>query len=163
MDDNLIEKLWEFAPIMVEGTPHARLLGMKFVAVDKGKSTLRLPYSQKFIGNPKTRVLHGGAITTVLDQALGLAAISGYDTLTSVATLNLSIDYMRAAEPGKGIIATANCYKVTRHIAFVRGIAHDGDEDNPVAMAQATFMATRANTKGRDYVQGLTLSDGDVS
>ncbi len=161
MTPTLIEKLWEFAPIMVEGTPHAKKMGIKFIAVDKGKCTLSVPYSQKCIGNPKTRVVHGGIITTVLDQAMGLAAISGYDTLTSVATLNLSLDYMRAAEPGKDIIAIANCYKVTRHIAFVRGIAHDGDEDDPIAMSQATFMATRQTSQANDIVKGLTLSDGD--
>jgi len=31
-----IEKLWELGPALVEGTPHAKELGMKFVAVDKG-------------------------------------------------------------------------------------------------------------------------------
>lgn len=137
-----IEKLWELGPIFVQGAPHGKLLGLKFVAVDVGRATLSLPYNTKFIGNPKTRVLHGGAITTLLDQASGLAAMAGFDTFQSVATLNLSIDYMRAARPGETVIGSAHCYKATRHVAFVRGLAHDGDEDDPIAMSQATFMAT---------------------
>jgi acyl-coenzyme A thioesterase PaaI-like protein len=49
---------------------------------------------------------------------------------------------MRAAAPGKTIIGQASSYKVTRNIAFIRGLAHDGDEDNPIAISQATFMHT---------------------
>ena len=139
---SLIERLWEVGPLFVQGAPHAKLLGMTFVSVDIGRATLSLPYNPKFIGNPKTRVLHGGAVTTMLDQASGLAAIAGFDTFRTVATLNLSIDYMRAARPGETVIASAHCYKVTRHVAFVRGVAHDGDQDDPVAMSQATFMTT---------------------
>lgn len=141
-DKPFIEKLWELGPTMVQGAPHGKLLGLKFVAVDIGHATLSLPYNPKFIGNSKTRVMHGGAVTTLLDQASGLAAMAGFDTFQSVATMNLSIDYMRPAEPGKTIIGYAHCYKATRHVAFVRGLAHDGDEDDPIAMSQATFMAT---------------------
>ena len=159
MDDQLIQKLWELAPKFVEGTPHSKLLGIKFVAVDQGRATMSLPYSQKLVGNPRNRVLHGGAITTILDQVSGLAAIAGFDRPASVATLNLSIDYMRAAEPGKTILATAHCYKVTRHVAFVRGIAHDGDEDDPVAMSQATFMRNEAPEESQDFIKHMNRAE----
>lgn len=151
---SLIERLWEVGPIFVQGAPHAKLLGMNFVSVDIGRATLSLPYNPQFIGNTKTRVLHGGAITTMLDQASGLAAIAGFETFRSVATLNLSIDYMRAAKPGETVIASAHCYKVTRHVAFVRGVAHDGDEEDPIAMAQATFMATSSDSHPMQKLMG---------
>lgn len=157
-DQTLIERLWEIGPKFVQGAPHAKLMGMTFVSVDVGRATLSLPYNAKFIGNPKTRVLHGGAITTMLDQASGLAAMASFETLRSVATLNLSIDYMRAARPGETIITAAHCHKVTRHVAFVRGIAHDGDEEDPIAMSQATFMATQLPTK---MVNENTLKQAD--
>jgi len=132
---------------MVEATPHSKELGIKFVAVDKGRATMSLPYNPALIGDPDTRVLHGGAVTTLIDQACGLAAVAGFDTPSMVATLNLSIDYMRAAKPGETIIAQAHCFKTTKHVAFLRAIAHDGDEDDPVAACQATFMATGAHPK----------------
>jgi len=137
-----VEKLWELGPLMVAGTPHAQALGMKFVAVDKGRGTLSLPYNPALIGDPRSRVIAGGAVTTLLDQACGLAAMAGFDALGPVATLSLRIDYQRAAKPGETIMAEAVCYKTTRHVAFVRAIAHDGDEDDPVATAQACFMVT---------------------
>ena len=138
----LVERLWELGPAMVGGTPHAQELGMKFVAVDKGRATLSLPYNTALIGDPGSRVISGGAVTTLLDQASGLAAIAGFDALGPVATLSLRIDYQRAAKPGETIIAEAVCFKTTRHVAFVRATAHDGDEQDPVATAQACFMVT---------------------
>jgi uncharacterized protein (TIGR00369 family) len=146
--DAHLQRLWAMAPMMVEGTPHAAKLGMKFVSVDLGRATLSLPYTKGAIGNPQTRVLHGGAVTTLLDQACGLAALAGFKKITGTATLNLSIDYMRPATPGEMILARAHCYKATRHVAFVRATAfEDGREDDPIAMAQASFMATSLGSK----------------
>jgi len=143
VDQTALERLWEMAPTFTEQTPHAKELGIKFISVDHGHAAMSLPYSTHIIGDPDTRVIHGGAVTTLLDQGSGLAAIAGFEALQVVATLNLSIDYMRAAIPGETIIAKAHCYKVTRHIAFVRGVAYEHDEDDPIATSQATFMVTR--------------------
>jgi len=154
MNDKVMERMWELAPAFVEGVPQGKALGIKFVAVDRGKATFSLPYNTKIIGDPKTRVIHGGAITTLLDQVSGLAVVSAIVTeenmmnMAGVATLDLSIDYMRPAKPGETVIATADCYKTTHHIAFVRAIAHDGDINDPVATSQATFMISHAVENG---------------
>jgi uncharacterized protein (TIGR00369 family) len=137
-----LKLLWEVGASMVNGTPHAKELGMQFVAIGVGQATLSLPYSEPLVGDINTGVVHGGAVTTLLDQACGLAAFSGFDTLGGLATLSLRIDYQRAAKPKATIIAIAECYKTTKHVAFLRAIAHDGDETDPVATAQATFMST---------------------
>lgn len=142
-----LQRLWDVAPMFVEGTPHAKFLGIKFVAIDIGRATLSLPYNEDHIGNPKTKVVHGGVLTALLDQASGLAAVSSFEEPNPVATLDLRIDYMRAGKPGKTMIAEAHAYKTTRHIAFVRAVAHDGDANDPVATAQAAFMTTSRGTK----------------
>ena len=156
-----IEKLWEVAPALVEGTPHARELGMKFVAIDKGLATLSLPYNVELIGDPRSRVIAGGAVTTVLDQACGLAAIAGFDGFAQLATLSLRIDYQRSAVPGETIIAEAVCYKTTRHVAFIRATAHDGDADDPIATAQAAFMLTGPLYKVTDDMKVPAQDGGD--
>lgn len=153
MNDKVMERMWELAPAFVEGVPQGKALGIKFIAVDRGKATFSLPYNTKIIGDPSSRVIHGGAITTLLDQVSGLAVVSSIVTeenimnMSGVATLDLSIDYMRSATPGETVIATAECYKTTHHIAFVRGIAHDGDINDPIAMSQATFMISHSAGK----------------
>ena len=140
--DTFLSRLWQLGPAMVLGAPHSKHLGMRFVSVDLARASLALDYSPDIVGDPKTRVMHGGAVTTLLDQCSGLAAIAGLQRPVSVATLNLHIDYQRASPPGETVIAVAHAYKVTRHVAFIRGIAHNGDEDDPVATSQATFMVT---------------------
>jgi len=142
-----LKRLWDLAPMFVEGTPHAKFLGMEFVAIDIGRATLRLSYAKKLIGNIDTGVVHGGVLTALLDQASGLAAVSSFEDTMPVATLDLRIDYMRAGKPGKTLIAEAHAYKTTRHIAFVRAIAHDGDANDPVATSQASFMTTARGSK----------------
>ncbi len=142
-----LQRLWDLAPMFVEGTPHAKFLGMQFVAIDIGRATLSLPFDKKLVGNVETGIFHGGVLTALLDQASGLAAVSSFEQAMPVATLDLRIDYMRASKPGKTIIAEAHAYKTTRHIAFVRAIAHDGDVDDPVATSQASFMTTARSMK----------------
>jgi acyl-coenzyme A thioesterase PaaI-like protein len=81
-------------------------------------------------------------VTTLLDHVCGLAVSSrllAAGTAGPIATLDLRIDYMRAAEPGHDLLARAICYHITHSIAFVRATAFDGDEDDPVATAQAAF------------------------
>ena len=139
---SFIERLWEIGPALMEGTPHAHKLGIKFVAVDKGLGTLSMPYNKALVGDTQSRVIAGGAVTTLLDQACGFAAIAGFDGFGQLATLSLRIDYQRAATPGQTIIAEAVCYKTTRHVAFIRAVAHDGDPEDPIATAQSCFMLT---------------------
>ncbi len=152
-----IERLWEIGPQMISATPHAQELGIKFVAVDKNRATMSLPYNPALIGDKKTGVIHGGAVTTLLDQASGLAAMAGFNGLAPIATLSLRIDYMRAADPDTTIIGEAHCYKATKHVAFIRALAHDGDEEMPIATAQACFMITGPLIQMPDTNEAYTI------
>lgn len=121
-------------------SPHARALGFEFIDAEKGMATLKLPFRDDLIGDPDSGVIAGGAVTALLDHVCGHAVMMALDAMTSIATLDLRIDYMRAAEPGLGVYAEAHCYKVTRSIAFVRASAWDRDRADPLATAQAAFM-----------------------
>jgi acyl-coenzyme A thioesterase PaaI-like protein len=56
-----------------------------------------------------------------------------------MATLDFRIDYMRPARPRAGVTGQAHCYRLTRSVAFVRGIAFDEDPNDPIATVQAAF------------------------
>jgi acyl-coenzyme A thioesterase PaaI-like protein len=67
--------------------------------------------------------------------------------LRPIATLDLRIDYLRAAEPGKDLMCRAHCTRITTHVAFVQAIAHHGDPEVAVATAAATFMIFQAGQR----------------
>lgn len=125
---------------MARGTPQSAALDIALVSVEPGLAVMKVPYRDDLVGDPATGVLAGGVITTLIDHVCGLAVASAAGELHSTATLDLRIDYMRPAEPGRDIIARAHCYKLTHTIAFVRAAAFEDVEDNPVATAQGAFV-----------------------
>jgi uncharacterized protein (TIGR00369 family) len=134
--------LEELALQKMRECPHAVAIGLETVSLEDAVANLRLTYRQELVGDPDTGVLAGGVVTALLDHACGQAVMAALGSPTPVATLDLRIDYMRAAEPGLDVHARAHCYKLTHSIAFVRATAYDRDITDPVATAQATFMLT---------------------
>jgi uncharacterized protein (TIGR00369 family) len=129
--------------------PHNRALGMKLVSCIGGRVTVTLPWSEKIVGNPATRVIHGGAITTLCDATCGTAVFVKLLEPIPIATLDLRIDYLRPATPEREVHARAECYKVTRTVAFVRCEAfHPDAEGDLVATATGTFMLFRGRSLG---------------
>ncbi len=102
--------------------------------------TLRLPYGEHIVGNPDTGVIHGGAITTLLDTACGTVVLLALEQFEICPTLDLRVDYMGPAEPGKPVFGTAQPVRITRNILFTKAVAHQGDPERPVATCMATFM-----------------------
>ena len=123
----------------LSASPQSRALGLVLVA-SHPQVILKIPYRADLVGDPDTGVIAGGVVTTLLDLACGWATALSLTELTSFATLDLRIDYMRAAEPGRDLFASAHCYKLTRSVAFLRAVAYDADPSDPVAAAQAAFM-----------------------
>jgi uncharacterized protein (TIGR00369 family) len=132
--------------------PHNRALGLEMLALTDGEARMRLPYSAELVGNPDTGVLHGGAITTLMDACCGAAVFMKLTSPVPIATLDLRIDYLRPAHPGREVLAHATCFRLTRNVAFVRGIAYHDDEQDPVAAAAGAFML--ATSSGRPAGSG---------
>lgn len=133
--------------IPLNGFPHAEEIGMKMKPDGPGKVLVTIPYHESLVGDLETGIIHGGVVTTILDTGCGIATISKTGLLGGIATLDLRIDYMRPARPGKMLQAYCECYRVTRSVAFARGVAFDKDLDDPVASAAGAFMITEAASK----------------
>ncbi|MGE0867140.1 MAG: PaaI family thioesterase [Kofleriaceae bacterium] len=127
---------------VAEEIPHSHALGIKVLEVTRDRAVYLLPYDARLIGNPETGVLHGGAITALLDGCSGTAVFGRIGQLLRIATLDLRIDYLRPAEPGKPVTAHATCYKLTRNVGFTRAVAFHEDPDDPIAHAVGTFMVS---------------------
>ena len=132
---------------MIQFTPQAKALGVEVTKLDKARAWGRVPYRAELVGDPDTGVIAGGVITTFLDQLCGVAAIAAMEAPAVVATIDLRIDYMRPAQPGRDVLAEAQCYKLGKTIAFVRATAYEDTPDNPIAHATSAFAITSKKQK----------------
>ena len=117
--------------------PLSAALGLRGVAIEPGRVTFEAPWREDLVGDAARQTIAGGVVTALIDHACA-ATISSIKR-GGAPTLDLRVDYMRAAAPRAGVICEAHCYKLTRTIAFVRATAWDVDRDDPVATALATF------------------------
>ena len=81
-------------------SPQAKALGLQVVGISPAL-ILKVPYRPELVGDPDTGVIAGGVVTTLLDFACGWATALALDQPTSIATLDLRIDYMRPGRAGR--------------------------------------------------------------
>ena len=79
---------------------------------------------------PQVPPHHPGAVLTAIPHAAALRL-----TLLDI-------------KPGEDIFAFAECFKVTKNIAFTRAIAFHTDRNDPIATCAAAFMLGTKNAKG---------------
>jgi len=119
---------------------HGAALGLDYRAHGEDWVELALPWAEELVSIPATGVIATGAIVSLVDTCSGTAVWTRMGGFRPVVTLDLRLDYLRPAAKGETVIARCDCYKLTRHVAFVRGIAHGGDPERPIAHSAATFM-----------------------
>ena len=124
----------------IEAIPHAQALGMELTELGEGRATITMPWDPRLVGDPASGVLHGGAVSALMDTASGASVMCHPCAPVSTATLDLRIDYMRPARTSRTVIGRGQCYRLARSIAFVRGIAYDESPDDPIANVAGTFM-----------------------
>ena len=121
---------------------HCGFLGVEYHAHGDDWCELALPYNPAFAGDTSTGVMASGPIISLMDMVTSMALWLKSGKFQPQATLDLRVDYLRPANVGDKIIGHGECYRITRSIGFVRGYAHDGDPEHPIAHVVGTFMST---------------------
>jgi uncharacterized protein (TIGR00369 family) len=145
MTDNPI---FERATRFLSALRHCQVLDLRVHSANEQGITITLPYSAHIVGNPQTGVIHGGAITTLMDSACGMATLCVLPQFEVCPTLDLRIDYMHPAEPYKDVYGFAQCYRVTTDVIFMRGFAYQDDPEQPIAHVVGTFMRMGKGIRG---------------
>lgn len=155
------QSIQERAQRFLSALRHCQVLGMRVESADGKGLTLCLPYTPHIVGNPDTGVIHGGAITTLMDTTCGISTVCVLPEFEICPTLDLRIDYMHPAEPGKDVFGFAECYRVTPNIIFTRGYAYQDDLQQPIAHVVGTFMRMgKAVQGGAELKQNIQQGGG---
>ena len=126
---------------------HCQVLGLTVEQADEASLIMRLPYDQRIVGNPATGVVHGGSLTTLMDTACGTAVFATLPGFELCPTLDLRMDYMKAATPDVDLLAEARVTRVASSVVFTECEVVqwlDGERDL-IARCAATFMRIGEN------------------
>lgn len=119
---------------------HGRALGLDYRSHGDCWVELALPWAPELVSIEESGIMATGAIVSLVDTCSGTSVWTRMGGYRPIVTLDLRLDYLRPAAKGETVIARCECYKLTRQIAFVRGVAHGGDPQRPIAHSAATFM-----------------------
>lgn len=122
---------------------HGRALGLQFCGSGENWAELSLPWREQLVGVQENGFLASGAIISLIDTASGASVWATLKKFVPSVTLDLRLDYLRPALKGETIYARCECVKITRRVAFIRGVAHAGNPDKTIAYSSATFMFDR--------------------
>ncbi|MEE4155502.1 MAG: PaaI family thioesterase [Erythrobacter sp.] len=132
---------------------HTGWLGLRYRDHGENWVELELPWREDLLGEPDRPVLASGPIVSLMDMASGMAIWQTRTVFMPIATLDLRVDYQRPARARSSVYGRVECYRTTRSAAFVRGIAHDGDIDDPVAHVAGVFMAIASDPRSKSRTQ----------
>ena len=122
-------------------------VGLKYHAHGPDWVELAVDWRPELTVDTDQSLLASGPVITLMDLAGGAACWTRMGEFVPLATIDLRVDYLRPSPKGARVYGFAECYHLTRRVAFVRGVAHNGDRDDPLAFVAATFIRTQAQPK----------------
>jgi len=93
---------------------HGGAIGIAYRGHGEDWVELSLPYDEKLIGMPESGIIASGPIISLMDMATSLAIWIRLGRFRPQATLDLRVDYLRPATPGKTIVGRGTCFAATR-------------------------------------------------
>lgn len=125
---------------MISQFGHGGHLGMAYARHSPEWVELSLDWREDLVGDPESGVLASSAIISLMDNATSLSIWNRLGEFRPQVTMDLRLDYLRPSPKGARVFGRGICYHLTHSMAFVRGIAHNGNIDEPLAYATGTFI-----------------------
>ena len=121
-------------------------LGARLVLVQDGEVHIELPFSPHL--TQQQGFVHAGAVTSIVDNACGYAALTRSPPGCEVVTAEFKTNFMRPAI-GARFLAVGRVQNAGRMLTVctgeVRAFAGDGPQYKLVALMQATMVNVPAN------------------
>lgn len=97
-------------------------------------------WREELVGDPESGVLASAVIISLMDNATSMAIWTRLNEFRPQVTMDLRVDYLRPSPKGERVYGRGICYHISKSIGFVRGLAHNGDIDKPLAHVSGTFI-----------------------
>jgi uncharacterized protein (TIGR00369 family) len=126
----------------------------KVTHLEPGVLHMNMPFKPEFVGNPVTKVLHGGVVASLIDHVGGFCAMSCIeDGNTLMATVDMRIDYINPAPP-----ETIHCEAiiVSRKKTLIRSdvVAWNADKSRKIAIGRVLYNSYRSDLELHDTMIG---------
>lgn len=119
---------------------HGGFIGMDYIDHGADWAEIAIDWREELVGDPETGVIASAVVISLLDNATSMSIWTRAGEFRPQVTMDLRIDYLRPSPAGARVYGRGICYHMTHNISFVRGIAHNGDIDDPLAHASGTFI-----------------------
>jgi uncharacterized protein (TIGR00369 family) len=130
-------------------SPFADFIGGKIEEWREGYVRLGLLLEERHT-NPHG-VMHGGVITTLMDEALGgvIASVRGMDAMWKAphATVDMNVSFLSNARAGDEITVEGRVLKIGRSVAFGEAEARRRRDQALIAKGRFTFVIIRKGEK----------------
>jgi len=120
--------------------PFLELLGARADHWEHGRAVVSLELRKELVNSWGSA--HGGVLTSLLDVAMGAAAMTVDGQASGVVTVNLSVTFLRTG--AGGLVAEGRMMKGGRSLVFCEGEVRD-QAGEVVAKAVGTFKVKRRN------------------
>ncbi|MGH6646400.1 PaaI family thioesterase [Aquabacterium sp.] len=131
----------------IAGIPYARASNMHVTEASQNHAILAMPAHGNWTGDSERQLTHPGVLTVLADTACGVAVGTALDVMEPFATLDLRMDYLRPAVADRELVCHAECHRLSRSVAFVRGEIRQPGQDEVLATVHATFMRATASAR----------------
>jgi len=105
--------------------PFSALLGFRYISVDDQEAVVEADPGPEHCNGGG--IVHGGLLASLLDTATGWAVHARVPDGTAAPHVHLSVQYVRAAVPGRTLVCRARCINVGSRIGSTEAeLTQDG-------------------------------------